>query len=397
MSFDYPNKIKAKETKFSSSSSRAKRSVLDETFSRAKRSVLDETLVSSSSPLLRKGSMGEKEHFVLFDYQQICRELLKDLSKKQQEIISCRFVLSDKTCDKGGIRKETLESIGNRFGITRERVRQIEKEGMAKIKPKLKKQWKVFQYFTIYFQKIGGLKREDILLEHLGKEKYKQPIYFLLTLDQSFKRYGESSDFYYLWTIDEKSLILAKKVINFFLNKLKKIKKPLTLKELGSFPGQELKTDFLISCLEVSKKIQQNAAGLFGLKDWPEINPKGIKDRAYLTLKENNIPLHFNQIASLISKNALPQTVHNELIKDQRFVLVGRGIYGLKDWGYYPGDVKEVIFKSLEEVKRPLTREEVLEKVLKQRLVKESTILLNLSNRKYFLKTNEGKYKIREA
>lgn len=324
-----------------------------------------------------------------FNYQQICRTLLKNLSQKQKEIIFCRFGL------KSG-KRETLALIGKKFNITRERVRQIEKEGIGNIKIKSKESQKIFQYFLKEFKKYGGLKKESILLEQLGGKKNKPQVYFLLTLGQNFKRYKESTDFYSLWATNQSSLILAKKVIDFFLNKFKKAKKPLILKELGSFPGQNLKTDFLISCLEISKKIQQNKDGFLGLKDWPEINPRGVKDRAYLVLKESNAPLHFNQVACLIGENALPQTVHNELIKDQRFVLVGRGIYGLKDWGYYPGDVKTIIFKSLEETKKPLAKEEVLEKVLKQRIVKKSTVLLNLNNKKYFLKTNEGKYKIVE-
>ncbi len=325
-----------------------------------------------------------------FDYQKICQRLLKGLPQKQKEIISYRFGL-------GRDGRETLASVGKRFSITRERVRQIEKEGLNKIKIESKEGQKVFQYFTKYLKKAGGLKKEDILLENLGREKWQNYVYFLLTIGDNFERFGESKDFYSLWAVGKNSLALVQKTIDSLVDIFEKAKKPLALKELGSFPGKKLGTDFLISCLEVSKEIQQNSNGLFGLKDWPEINPKGVKDRAYLVLKENNTPLHFNQIAGLMGKNALPQTVHNELIKDQKFVLVGRGIYALKEWGYYPGDVKEVISKSLREAENPLTKEEVLEKVLKQRLVKENTILLNLNNKKYFSRTFEGKYKIREA
>ena len=326
-----------------------------------------------------------------FNYQQICQNLIKDLFQRQKEIISCRFGL-------GKNEQETLASIGKRLGITRERVRQIEKDTINRqIKPKLKKCQEVFKYFRQYLKKSGGVKKETILLKQLGNKKNKAEICFLLSLDPSFKRYKESPNFYSLWTNKESSLILAKKVIIFFIKEFKKNKKPLTLKELKDLSQQNIEIDSLISYLEISKKIQQNKDGIFGLKDWPEINPRGIKDRAYLVLKENNTPLHFNQIAELIGANALPQTVHNELIKGQKFVLVGRGIYALRDWGYCHGSVNEVISKLLKETENPLTKEEILEKVLKQRLVRESTILLNLNNKKDFLKTSEGKYKIREA
>ena len=80
-----------------------------------------------------------------------------------------------------------------------------------------------------------------------------------------------------------------------------------------------------------------------------------------------------------------------------RFVLVGRGLYALGEWGYQPGQVKDVILSVLKESEKPLTREQVLDKVLKQRIVKANTVFLNLNNKKFFLKNPEGKYQVREA
>jgi len=180
----------------------------------------------------------------------------------------------------------------------------------------------------------------------------------------------------------------AQKVIALIYDKLKKIGKPLTLKELSSF--NSLEKSVFTSYLEISKKIQKDSEGNFGLKDWPEINPRGIKDKAYLVFKKTEKPLHFTEVAKLI-EGSLVQTVHNELIRDPRFVLIGRGIYALSEWGYYPGEVKDVISKVLTEG-GPLTKEEILEKVLKQRLVKENTVFLNLSNKKYFERDIQGKY-----
>ncbi len=148
--------------------------------------------------------------------------------------------------------------------------------------------------------------------------------------------------------------------------------------------------------MEISKKIQQNKEGLFGLSDWPEINPRTIKDKAYLVLKKNQKPLHFSRITDLIEGGALVQTVHNELIKDPKFILVGRGIYALKEWGYEPGYLKDIILKVLKESQKPLTKQEILSAVFEQRMVKENTVLLNLSNKKYFLRDDKGRYLIRE-
>jgi len=325
-----------------------------------------------------------------FDYQKICFNLTKDLPPRVKEVVLRRFGL-----EADG--RETLEAIGKDYGITRERVRQIEKDGFLKLKPKLEKIQRIFQYFAEELKRFGDLKKEDILLSRLGGENYKSQIYFLLTLGPNFERVGESDEFYSLWTINQNSLSAAKKTIASLSEELEKIGKPLTLKELSSFSDllPDAKKQFFGSYLEISKKIQKNSEGIFGLRSWPEINPKGIKDKAYLAFKKARKPLHFSEVAGLI-EGSLIQTVHNELIRDPRFVLIGRGIYALREWGYYPGQVKDVILKVLEREEKPLTKEEILEKVLEQRLVKENTIFLNLSNKKYFQRDSQGKYKVRE-
>ena len=134
--------------------------------------------------------------------------------------------------------------------------------------------------------------------------------------------------------------------------------------------------------------------------DWVEINPKGVKDKAYLGLKKKEKPLHFSNIASSIEELPFSNskvhtaTVHNELIKDSRFVLVGRGLYALKEWGYEPGVVKDVIFKVLKNSNKPLSKDEVLEKVIKQRFVKENTVFLNLHDRNSFKRDSQGRYTV---
>jgi len=323
---------------------------------------------------------------MLFNYPKICQSLIRDLPQRQKEVISRRFGL------KTG-QKETLEAIGKDYGITRERVRQIEEDGFLRLEPKIGQFQKTFQYFTNQLKNFGDLKKEDILLQYLGGSKFQPQIYFLLTLGPNFEKVRESDEIYSLWTVNQNSLVSAKKVIDSFYNQLKKNNRPLSLEALK--PSFHLSQTALLTYLEISKKIQKNYEGLFGLKNWPEINPRGVKDKAYLVFKKTQKPLHFNQVAELID-TALPQTVHNELIRDERFILVGRGIYALREWGYEPGQVKDIIFKILKDGGKPLTKEEILEKTLRQRLVKENTVLLNLSNKKYFLKTSQG-YTIRKA
>jgi len=318
-----------------------------------------------------------------FNYQKISSDLLGNLAPRTKDVISRRFGL-----ETGG--RETLESIGRSYGITRERVRQIETDGLLRLGSKLKQHQKVFQYFTDSLKTFGNLKKEEPLLAQLGGQKFSPHVFFLMSLAEQFERFSENQDLHSLWTIDYQSLDSAQKVIADFYSKLKSVNQPLALGEYT--PSVSIGPEALFSYLEVSKLIEQGPEGKFGLRDWPEINPRGVKDKAYLVFKKEKKPLHFTEVANLISPPALVSTVHNELIRDPRFVLVGRGLYALKKWGHKPGTVRDVIVDVLKKAGKPLSKEEILEKVLKQRLVKENTVLLNLSNRKRFSRNHQGKY-----
>jgi DNA-directed RNA polymerase delta subunit len=129
---------------------------------------------------------------------------------------------------------------------------------------------------------------------------------------------------------------------------------------------------------------------------------KEVGDKAYLVLKQHNKPEHYSEITNLINKAkfdarvAYKETVHNELIKDKRFILVGRGIYALSEWGFKPGVVADVIKEILVEAQKPLPKDKIIEEVLKKRHVKKNTILVGLSNKQYFKKVDKNLYTLVE-
>jgi hypothetical protein len=112
--------------------------------------------------------------------------------------------------------------------------------------------------------------------------------------------------------------------------------------------------------------------------------------------------MHFVDIAKKINEAgfdtrvAYPATIHNELILDDKYVLVGRGIYALKEWGYKPGVVLDVIKDTIRKAPKPLTRDGIIEEVLKNRMVKRSTVILALMNKKHFAKNPDGSYQLVE-
>jgi len=331
---------------------------------------------------------------MIMDYPKICEDIFQELSSRKREVLEKRFGL---TTDQA----LTLQAIGDDIGITRERVRQIENDAFEQLRETQKhKLEKAFQYFLDYFEGQGGLREESRLLEDLGKDKFQNYVLLLLNLGNDFNKFRETEEFYSFWTNQSESLKQAKSVIKNIVKEFKQSEAPMEISEVGEKIAFDLKTPILVSYIDISKIIFQSPFGSYGLVDWPEINPRGIKDQAYLVLKREGKPMHFTEIAKLIgklpsvSREILPESVHNEVIRNNRFVLVGRGIYALKKWGYESGTVKEIIVNILKKSKTPLSKEEVIKKVLEQRQVKESTIALNLQSKKLFRKDKKGKYSL---
>ncbi len=325
----------------------------------------------------------------MFDYQKICERLLADLPPRTRDVLERRYGLKQEA-------GETLESVGRIYGVTRERARQLETDGLARVRPCLAQEKEIIRYMADILKKHGNVKEERAFLALAGPSQFHNHIFFLLTVAEPFTRYGETEELYPLWTTSEDALLTAKKAVAVLVAQFDKSQRLLSLDDLVSISREAART--VISCVEISKKIKQGPTGLFGLSLWPEVSPRGVKDKAFVVLRQACSPLHFTAVADKINqletneRKALARTVHNELIKDPRFVLVGRGLYALKEWGYEAGDVKDVIEAVLAVSSCPLAKDEIVERVLKQRLVKPSTILLNLNNNQRVNKDSQGRY-----
>jgi len=334
-----------------------------------------------------------------FKPKEACRRLLSVLTKRGQDVIVSRYGLGAKA------QKLTLDAIGKKYNITRERVRQIENHSLATIrKSKAYKETEaVFAELKEIITALGGIVSEKDLLKHLSKDPAIQNHYhFLLVIGEEFRRDKEDDEFHHRWHVDQD---LAKKIEN----TLRKLYGKLSDDELvvegdliTSFLdevkdlNEKYKDEEIIKrWLGISHKIGKNPLGEWGRASSPNVNAKGMRDYAFLVIRKHGSPIHFKEVAKAITqyfnKKAHVATTHNELIKDKRFVLVGRGLYALSEWGYMSGVVKDVIRNILEK-DGPLTKEEIVKKVLKERYVKENTILVNLQNSKYFKKDKDGRY-----
>lgn len=338
-------------------------------------------------------------------------QLMSVLNTRNRDVISRRFGL------KNG-KKETLESIGKSYGITRERVRQIEEAAIRQIKDNLGQELnsKIEPFIdlaeNILEQSGGAVKEENLFAKFSGSPSVSPAnaaLVFFMTLGGRFKKFAETDDLNTFWSLSDQHAESFKKSILAFVSALEKNKSPITESSVVDFykksgaSFKELAPAAVASYLAISRNIGKNSFGQVGLTSWPEIKPRGVRDKAFLVLKRDGKPKHFREITKLINsagfsdRKANVQTVHNELIKDKRFVLVGRGMYGLADWGFKAGTVKDVIVDLLRSANQPLHKDNIVAKVLSHRMVKENTILLNLQDSKTFEKKGDGVYSLKEA
>lgn len=336
----------------------------------------------------------------------VVEEMFMVLTAKEREVIVKRFSLDN------GPRK-TLENIGQQFSVTRERIRQIEKIALGKLRRTV--QASRLNVVNDFANKIiadnGGVVLETKLVGEVlnilksGDEVDSNIVKLALSINTTIEKTDKTNVYSPFWRLKTIDIALVTSVINTGIKILKKkgdvINNMKLVLQIRQMLGESINgyTDpMIVSSLEVDKRIKKVSDG-FGLMAWRHINPKSIRDKAYIVLKREKTPLHFVEIANKIAearfdkKVVTTQAVHNELIRYDRFVLVGRGLYTLKEFGYSRGTVADVIELLLAK-KSPLTKQEIIDGVLKQRHVKKGTISLNLQKNPQFVRVGRAVYKL---
>lgn len=334
--------------------------------------------------------------------EKLVTEVLSTIDReREREIVARRFGLFD--------RKETLEQIGEMLGITRERVRQLEKSVVTKLRAASEQGTlpNIAEFQTQVLEILaesGEVSRVSQMTAKLTAEANREEqarVAFLSQLSPKLAVVQEDDNYFYSVSIktvyDEKAL---KTKVAGLIETIKKIGEPKAIEDIAKSAG--IADPKQAAALASTSKALATLNGRWGLVKWPMVNPKNIRDKIYVILKENGKQMHFNEISAAIKdsdfkrKDVTTQAIHNELIKDKRFVLIGRGIYALKEWGYEKGTVADVIADVLRDAGEPLHRDEIVKRVLKSRFVKETTILLNLQGKPQFKRVAKATYALAE-
>lgn len=340
-----------------------------------------------------------------FDLHKMVKEMFMVLTDKEQDVITRRFSLNNQP-------KQTLEKIGESFSVTRERVRQIENIALSKLRRTINntKFYRINKLAKEIISQRGGIMLEDDLVSEMLSVFLKRGdadsniIKLSMVIDPELTKQDKSDVFSPFWTYNSIKIREIRQVNDSAMSLLKKkgdvIEEPrlvTELKAIFSRKEEEISDKTLIASLSVDKRLKKVEPG-WGLIEWRHINPRSIRDKAYIVLKKAKKPLHFVDIANKISevgfdkKVVTVQAVHNELIRCEKFVLVGRGLYVLKEWGYKEGTVADVIEDILADNGEPMTKQEIIEAVLKQRHVRIGTISLNLQKNSHFVRVGRAVY-----
>ncbi|HEX4662302.1 MAG TPA: sigma factor-like helix-turn-helix DNA-binding protein [Candidatus Saccharimonadales bacterium] len=318
--------------------------------------------------------------------------------EREREIIARRFGLYD--------RRETLEQIGELLGITRERVRQLEKAILIRLKTAATENLphidKLEKQLVRSLHEMGRVAKVSDLTARVAPEntdRDRAHVAFIATLAPSLAVVEENDSYHHAIGIreahDEKQI---KAHVDEIVKVIKKHGQPMTIEALHTSLNHP-HPDHVRALATVSKDLA-SLKDHWGLTKWPTVNPKNIRDKIYVILQDGGKPLHFSDIAKSIKdsdfrrKDVTTQAIHNELIKDKRFVLIGRGIYALNEWGYDKGTVADIIADILKKESGPLHRDEIVRRVLKHRQVKETTILLNLQGKSQFKRVAKATYEL---
>jgi hypothetical protein len=343
-----------------------------------------------------------EKHLSHFEPVTLAAKTLQVLRPIPRQVLIARFGLE-------GEKAQTLEEIGQKLNLTRERVRQIEKSAILEVKSaRIPDYLEFLEVLHNTMQEAGGFIVEAELLKKLSANSSAEQIAalkYLLTIDDLVKveKIGRVTTSWALKTAPHELIVPMCQALEEILAEKKKMLSRDELLKLAKNHKVFLKNKHLLNdafvhtAMPACQNIGAGVEGKLGLVHWPEVRPKSLRDKIYWVLTKYRKPMHFKEVAAAIAsekfakaKKFTVQAVHNELIADPKIVLVGRGIYALAEWGFEAGTVSQIIRSILEKSTRPLSQEEIIKSVLAQRQVKESTIIFNLRRSKEFIRTPEG-------
>jgi hypothetical protein len=339
-------------------------------------------------------------------------EMLTILPERQRNVLADRYGLWD------GI-AETLQDIGDKLGLTRERIRQIEEKGLKRIR-RLHGHGTIGKFiagsirFHLESDEVGscGVLSEEEALTVLAAADTTEEAGLAVEFLQDIDSPGESLLARSLievepgvYSVTEDAASNYKPVLRLVELSLQQHEKPLTenalFEEIRSRAGRDLTPGELrieSRVLSISSRVSYLPGGTVTLSEWKQFKEQDAPSVAEAALRLLGRPAHFREItlkvATLFGGKGMQnaRTIHNALItKRKSFVWVRPGTYGLAAWGLKrPPFIKDRLIELLSEARYPLPYWHLKEKVLEACNCKEDSVRMTLDLNPSLFKKFEG-------
>jgi DNA-directed RNA polymerase delta subunit len=296
-----------------------------------------------------------------------------------------------------------MQQIGKEFDMSRERIRQILNKSLTKVRRLLSQHSElesiIEQARELVKENNFMMKEEDLINKLLDNKVWLDYNELLLILSSDYDLYYIHRNkrfikFFYIEPVFEE---LLNDIHDTIYSLIKENKAPISedkifykMKNLFSSKFQRNQSikdvldneDFYKNIILLSRYLY-TLDGLVWFATHAEVNPKTMKLKIEYVLSQAGSPLHYEEIAKRVKdtfnlESIKVPTIHNELVKNKEFINVGMWTYGLASWGYNGENTLEAIKAILAKAWRPMKTSEIAKEVLKERLVKEVTILLVL-------------------
>lgn len=341
-------------------------------------------------------------------FSETLAEIFRGLDKREADILQRRYGLLNR-------QPESLQAIADDYSLTRERVRQVQNRSLSLILPKLQRHPDVEALTRVATNYLGKLKVKRLqtllsqLRDHyrLDDEPELNVIGFLLRYSPKLSHAEEDEHFHHFVGAQERLVKLARHVLKrihqrfvdnhhkvWSEDKVAELVQREIERHLKVKPSQNELFDFL----KIIKAVAKNPFNQFGLRSNEFISPPSLREKIRLVLKVKGRPLHFRDIYHQLKefqtlkdeflshhwhKDYNQESIHNQLIFDPEIVLAGRGIYALKEWGYFDGDTL-LLMRQLVKTAKRIHKEQLWEAVQKQKLISRTTFEIYLRRKEVF-------------
>ena len=316
-----------------------------------------------------------------------------------------------------------MQQIWKDFDMSRERIRQILNRSLVKVRrllaqhPELENDIKTAQAIV---KKNGYLMEEKQLLEELKATNTSlnyNELLLILSSDYDLYYIHRNKRFQKFFYVEPVFEDLINDIHDTMYTLLKENKASLTedmlfykIKSLFTTKFQRnnsIKTvlgdDKFYKWIIKLSKLLYTLDWLVWLETYEDVNPRTMKLKIKHVLMKEWKALHFEEIAKKVKEyfqldSIKVPTIHNELVKNKEFINVWMWTYWLNSWGYNWENTVEAIKTILKKAWRPMKTSEIAKEVLKERLVKEVTILLVLQKHsEFFERVGKWLYQIRKS